>query len=119
VQADETSLKMQHPNQRGFVWTFLAGDLIAYRFADNRSGETPVQVLGGTTGTLVIDGYTGYNRVTDVDGRDRAGCLAHVRRKIFDALATASIEARQGLDLVLDVHRVEHDANGRGVVRAS
>jgi hypothetical protein len=38
------------------VWIFLAGDLIAYRFADNRSGETPLQVLGGTTGTFVIDG---------------------------------------------------------------
>jgi hypothetical protein len=71
-------MKMPRPNKRGFVWTFLADDLIAYRFADNRSGETPLQVLGGTTGTLVIDGYTGYSRVTDVDGRDRVGCLAHV-----------------------------------------
>ena len=59
VQADETSLKMQRPNKRGFVWTFLADDLIAYRFADSRSGDTPLQVLGGTSGTLVVDGYTG------------------------------------------------------------
>jgi len=35
VQADEMSLKMQRPNKRGFVWTFLADDLIAYRFADS------------------------------------------------------------------------------------
>jgi transposase len=117
VQADETSLKMQRPNQRGFVWTFLADDLIAYCFADSRSGETPLRVLGGTQGTLLIDGYTGYNRVTDVDGRDRAGCLAHVRRKIFDALSTAPTEARQGLDLILDVYRVEHEAKARGIVR--
>ena len=117
VQADETSLKMQRPNKRGFVWTFLAGDLIAYRFADNRSGETPLQILGGTKGTLVIDGYTGYNRVTDVDGRERAGCIAHVRRKIFDALPTAPTEARQGLELILDVYRVEHEAKALKIVR--
>lgn len=117
VQADETSLKMQRPNKRGFVWTFLADDLIAYRFADSRSGETPLKILGGTKGTLVIDGYTGYNRVTDVDGRDRAGCLAHVRRKIFDALATAPVEARQALELILDVYRVEHEAKARNSVR--
>jgi transposase len=117
VQADETSMKMQRPNKRGFVWTFLADDLIAYRFADNRSGETPLQVLGGTTGTLVIDGYTGYNRVTDVDGRDRAGCLAHVRRKIFDALPTAPEAARRGLELILDVYRVEHEAKVLKIVR--
>jgi transposase len=119
VQADETSLKMQRPNKRGFVWTFLADDLIAYRFADDRSGETPLQVLGGTQGTLVIDGYTGYNRVTDVDGRERAGCLAHVRRKLFDALATAPEAARRGLELILDVYRVEHEAKARGIVRTA
>jgi transposase len=71
----------EQPNRRGFVWTFVADDLIAYRFAPNRSGDTPVKVLGGSAGTLVVDAYTGYNRVTDVNGRDRAGCLAHVRRK--------------------------------------
>lgn len=117
VQADETSMKMQRPNKRGFVWTFLTEDLIAYRFADNRSGETPLKILGGTKGTLVIDGYTGYNRVTDVDGRERAGCLAHVRRKIFDALPAAPTEARQGLDLILEVYRVEHEAKARNIVR--
>ena len=74
-------------------------------------------MLGGTKGTLVIDGYTGYNRVTDVDGRDRAGCLAHVRRKIFDALPTAPEAARRGLELILDVYRVEHEAKARKIVR--
>lgn len=117
VQADETSLKMQRPNRRGFVWAFLAGNLIAYRFAGDRSGETPVQVLGGTTGTLVVDAYTGYNRVTDVDGRERAGCLAHVRRKFFDALPTAPAEARHALDLILEVYRIEHEAKARKIVR--
>jgi transposase len=119
VQADETSMKMLQPNKRGFVWTFLAEDLIAYRFADNRSGDTPLKILGGTTGTLVIDGYTGYNRVTDVNGRERAGCLAHVRRKIFDALTTAPEQARRGLELILEVYRVEHEAKALKIVRTS
>jgi len=117
VQADETSLKMQRPNKRGFVWAFLAGVLIAYRFAVDRSGATPLEVLGGTEGTLVVDAYTGYNRVTDVDGRERAGCLAHVRRKFFDALPTAPVEARRALDLILEVYRVEHEAKARRISR--
>jgi transposase len=118
VQADETSLKMQRPSKRGFVWAFVAGELIAYRFAGSRSGETPVEVLGGTQGTLVVDAYTGYNRVTDVDGRERAGCIAHVRRKFFDALQAGIVEARQALDLILDVYRVEHEARARGIMRS-
>jgi transposase len=117
VQADETSLLMQRPHKRGFVWTFLADRLIAYRFSPDRSGETPREVLGGTQGTLVVDAYTGYNRVTDVEGRDRASCLAHVRRRIFEALRSAPVEARRGLELILDVYRVEHEAKEEGIVR--
>ncbi len=118
VQADETSMKMQRPSKRGFVWAFLAGELVAYRFAAGRSGETALEVLGGTGGTLVVDAYTGYNRVTDVDGRDRAGCIAHVRRKFFEALESHPVEARQALDLILEIYRVEHEARARKIVRS-
>lgn len=117
VQADETSLVMQKPFRRGFVWTFLTDKFIAYRFAPDRSGETPKDVLGGTTGTLVVDAYTGYNRVVDVDGRSRSSCLAHVRRKFFESLTSQRTEAQRALDLILDVYRVEHEAKKRGIVR--
>lgn len=119
VQADETSLLMQRPHKRGFIWTFLADGLIAYRFSPDRSGETPREVLGGTLGTLVVDAYTGYNRVTDVEGRSRSSCLAHVRRRFFDALKTAPVEARRALELILDVYRVEHEAKEKGIVRTA
>jgi transposase len=117
VQADETSLVMQKPFRRGFVWTFLTDEIIAYRFAPDRSGDTPRAVLGGTQGTLVVDAYTGYNRVTDVDGRSRSSCLAHVRRYFFEALTSHPVEARHALDLILDIYRVEHEAKKRGIVR--
>lgn len=117
VQADETSLVMQKPFRRGFVWTFLTDEVIAYRFAPDRSGETPLAVLGGTRGTLVVDAYTGYNRVTDVEGRSRSACLAHVRRRLFEALTSRPVEARRALDLILDIYRVEHEAKRRGIVR--
>ncbi len=119
VQADETPMKMLEPDKRGYVWTFVAERLIAYRFSASRSGQTPLDVLGGTTGTLVVDAYTGYNRVASVDGRDRAGCLAHVRRKFFDSLQTAPEEARLALDLILAVYRVEHAARARSIVRTA
>jgi transposase len=117
VQADETSLVMQKPFKRGFVWTFLSDEIIAYRFAPDRSGETPLAVLGGTQGTLVVDAYTGYNRVVDVDGRSRSSCLAHVRRRFFEALTSKPVEARRAMDLILEIYRVEHEAKKRGIVR--
>ena len=41
----------------------------------------------GRPGVLVVDMYTGYNEVTSTGKRQRGGCLAHARRKLFDALA--------------------------------
>ena len=114
VQADETSLKMQKPNKRGFVWTFLADKLIAYKFASDRSGATPEAVPGTSSGTLVVDMFTGYNVVTGTGKRDRAGCLAHVRRRFFDALPYAP-EGTVALELIRDVYVVEHDAIAAGV----
>ncbi len=113
VQADETSLKMQKPNKRGFVWTFLADNLIAYRFSSDRSGDTPSQVLGASQGTLVVDMYTGYNSVTGTGKRTRSACLAHARRRFFEALSYAP-EARVALEIVRDIYVVEHDAKAAG-----
>ena len=114
VHADETPERTQDRKQNSYIWTFVAGKLIGYKFSSSRSGETPQQVLGGTQGTLVVDMYTGYNAVTGVDGRQRAGCLAHARRKFFNALSTAP-EAQVALDLIRDIYVLEHDAKNAGI----
>src|SRR5262249_4850525 len=36
---------------------------------------------------------------------------------IFDALPSAEADARRGLELILDIYRVEHEAMARGIVR--
>lgn len=115
VLADETSIRMQGTTKRAFLWTFLSGRNIAYVFSPDRSGKTPVEVLGGTRGTLLVDAYTGYNKVTVGDGRTRAGCLAHARRKLFEA-KDAAPEAQTALDLIRDIYVVEHEAKEKGIV---
>lgn len=124
VQGDETVIRVQAKGKcrKGYLWTFLtwmmvAGrrvEIISYRFSPTRSGETPAEVLGFSKGTLVVDGYTGYNAVTTPAGRDRAGCLAHARRRFFEALGTAP-EAQEAMALIRAVYRVEHDAAERGI----
>lgn len=115
VQADETSFRTQTRKERSFVWTFLSKTHTAYVFAPDRSGGTPKELLSGTVGTLTVDGYTGYNDVTDVDGRERTGCWSHARRYLFDALPTAP-EARDGLDIVLELFMIEREVVARGIV---
>jgi transposase len=100
--------------RRAWIWVFIAGSTVVYKYSPSRSGETPVEVLGGSKGTLVVDAYTGYNKVTTPAGRDRCGCNSHNRRGYFDALKSAP-EMGRGLELVLDLYRVEHDAKALGV----
>jgi transposase len=129
VQADETSLRRLDVKKRGFLWTFLGAlepniegaevrHVIAYAFSPDRSGTTPSRVLGSSSGTLVVDAYTGYNAVTTPEGRQRAGCLAHARRKFFAAMAQHP-ENREALDIIRDVYVVEHDAREHGMARSS
>ncbi|MCI0672340.1 MAG: IS66 family transposase, partial [Myxococcaceae bacterium] len=125
VWADETPLRVLDVKKTrlGYLWTFLTQNekgewLIGYRFSMGRAGKTPKEVLGGTTGALVVDAYTGYNTVLVPKGRVRVGCMAHVRRKFFDAISTAP-EAREAMDFILELYRVEHDALKAGVVRTA
>jgi len=117
VQADETTQRVQAKGKTrtAWLWTFIARDeaekeLVAYVHSRSRSGETPVHVLGDTLGKLVVDGFSGYNKVTLPGGRERAGCLAHLRRHFFEAQSTAPELAKIAMDYILDVYRIERAA---------
>ena len=113
VFADETTLKMQTSSKKAYVWVFLTDKLVGFDFNPSRSGDTPKRILGESTGELVVDLYTGYNEVTSPGRRNRAGCLAHARRKVFEAKELP--EAAVALDLIRDIYVVEHDARAAGV----
>jgi transposase len=117
VLADETSHRVQAKGKtrRSWLWSFIAKDedereMIAYVFSPSRSSETPERVLEGTAGKLVADAYKGYDRVTLPGRRVRAGCLAHVRRKFFDAQSVAPDAAKQAMDFILEVYKIERAA---------
>jgi transposase len=122
VLADETSMRLQDRKKRGFIWVFHGhdatsdGQLVLYVFATDRSGQTPARILGGTEGVLVVDGYTGYNNVTDPEGRQRGGCWCHLRRKLFEARTGAGDLADVGIDKIRGLFRVEYEATERGIV---
>ncbi len=118
INADETRLKVQHKGgcKEGWTWTFIGGGMIVYSFSETRSGQTPQRILGHSTGTLQVDGYTGYNKVTTPSRRTRAGCWAHARRKVFNALEHAPEHAGKLMDLLGEIYLVEHVARERGVV---
>ena len=76
---------------KGYIWVFLSKLAVYYTFSLGRSRETVKEVLGNSKGTLMADGYSGYNCVCSdgknsdeyIQTRDRAGCNGHARRKFF------------------------------------
>lgn len=122
AQADETTMRVlaKHKTRTAYLWTFLGRtdedkEIIAYQFSPSRSGDTPARVLGDSKGKLVVDAFSGYNKVTTPEGRTRCGCIAHVRRRFFDALPTAEAAARTAIDFILDVYKVEEEAKTRKI----
>jgi transposase len=121
VHADETTQRVQAPKKTrtAYLWTFLSlldDPLIGFVFSPSRSGKTPEKVLGGTTGALIVDAYSGYNQVTTPEARARVACWAHARRKFFDA-GFHQEEAQVALDHILDLYRVEAEARTAGMLR--
>lgn len=114
VHADETSFTLTKQTSKAFIWTFLGASLTGYYFALGRGGDVPVKVLGDSAGELVCDDYRGYDPVVKKGKRRRNGCLAHARRKFFEAGDVPA--AREALDLIAFLYAVEHEAERRGMV---
>lgn len=114
VNADETPIRQQDQDGKGYFWVFGNGQLTAYVYAPSRSGDTPKKVLGDSKGDLLVDGYTGYNQVTTPDKRRRSGCNAHARRKFCEAKPKTPV-AQEIIDLYNDLFVIEFDALQQGI----
>ena len=115
LMADETTVKLQAPEKckTSHLWAYL-GDKneIVFDFSKSRGAQVPIQALSRfTSGTLVCDGYAGYNEFLrihpDVIG---ASCWAHARRKFFEAKTTERKYALLVLGLISKLYRVESRA---------
>lgn len=113
VHADETPFKLTTQKSKAFIWAFVGRSLTAYEFALSRGGEVAVDVLGDSKGIIVCDDYRGYDPITGIGSRKRAGCLAHARRKFFEANKDGTPEAEHALALIGVMYAAEHEANRR------
>jgi transposase len=95
--------------RRGWIWALVSSYAIAYKFSRTRAGDTPESLLSGTDGFLLTDAYAGYNKSTK-KGRTPVRCWSHNRRNFYKALPTARAEAREMLDMIVNLYRIEYKA---------
>ncbi|MBN9163738.1 MAG: IS66 family transposase [Myxococcales bacterium] len=114
VHVDETSFTMTKQKSKAFIWAFVGRSLTGYMFALSRGGDVPISVLGDSSGAVLCDDYRGYDPLAKKGARFRCGCLAHARRKFFEAGDVA--EAKDALIIIGAMYAVEYEAERRGVV---
>lgn len=93
IHADETVLQVlkekgRRPTDESRMWVYASSkrsdrQIRLFRYEGSRAGACAEEMLKGFNGTLVADGYSGYNLVGNVT---RAGCWAHMRRKWYEAM---------------------------------
>src|SRR5438477_5291030 len=82
-------------------------------YSSDRKGAHPRAHLKEFRGVIHVDGYAGFNELFAGNRIAEAGCWAHVRRKFFDVhAATASPIAKEALDRIGQLYRVEETING-------
>ena len=106
IHADEVPGQVLHekdrtPEQKSYFWIYLTGTdglpgIVLFDYQPGRGGKYPAAFLKGFSGYLHCDGYSAYGMLT---GIILICCLAHCRRKFFEAVPK---EKRKRLKL-LDV----------------
>ncbi len=85
--------------------------IILFHYAKNRSGSHAKELLEDYRGALQVDGYDGYASAIKDNGILRLGCLAHARRKFYDAFKSsggASI-GKAGLLFIKKIYKIEDE----------
>src|SRR5580698_2535092 len=115
VATDDTVQPMLSPGQTqpARMWVYVGDEANPYNVFDftlNRSREGPKEFLKDYTQVLLADAYGGYNGVVAGNAMTRAGCWSHARRKFVEAEKSAPEIAREAVDLIGDLFRVEKQA---------
>lgn len=86
-----------------------------FDFCRSRGGEHPRRVLQNWRGTLVTDDYAGYNTIHARADIVEAGCMAHARRKLFEAHElNGSAIAGHAVKLIAKLYEIEAEVKALG-----
>jgi transposase len=119
LHADETPVPVLDPGAgktaTGYLWAYRSGpwsslQAVAFDFAMSRASVWPTRFLTPFTGTLVVDGYSGYNAVLRRPDMIEAACMAHARRPFYElAQATGSPIAQNALIEIAKLYAIERE----------
>jgi transposase len=117
LQADETTVKILKPEQKGYWWGYHSLEennrFIVFEFSLTRGAVVANARLSGYSGILQTDGYSGYNDLRAKSNITAAGCWDHARRKFTDCIKVTGHDeqsiAAKFLKLINKLYKIERD----------
>jgi len=112
LHADETVLQVlkesgKPASSKSYMWLFESSvhdhDIVLYHYNHSRSGKVAKEFLKDFKGYLHVDGYQGYNQVTNVI---LVNCFAHLRRKFYDIVATLSDDQKKSSHSMIALQKI-------------
>ena len=115
LQADESPIKVLDNTKpknthQGYMWVYRnpVNRLVLFDYRKGRSMEGPMELLGSYSGLLQCDGYKVYVSLAKKRPQIRLiSCLAHIRRKFFEAQSNHPKSAAYALTLIQDLYALE------------
>lgn len=93
IHCDETPVQVlnepgKKATSKSYMWVYSSvkeseRPIKIFEYRPDRKAENPQQFLKGFNGTIITDGYYGYNHI---EGITNAYCWAYARRKFYGAL---------------------------------
>jgi len=132
LYVDETTAPVLDPGRgktkTGYLWAVLRDDRgwgeplppgVVFHYRPGRSGEHAEEILTGFEGTIQVDAYGGYDRLSKPDrigGKplNLAFCWSHGRRKLIEAKPKAgSPIVAEALVRIAALYRIEGEIRGQ------
>ena len=103
------------------MWLYCCGDdklmgnsnVVLFDYQNSRAGSCPIDFLEGFSGYMHVDGYAAYEQ-TDAN---LVACLAHMRRKFFEAKPNTKKtgKADVALSLITKLYGIEQSVKDKSV----
>src|SRR5450631_4884712 len=121
VATDDTIMPMLSKGKtaNARMWVYVGDNSNPYNVFDftlNRGRDGPKYFLKDYRQVLLADAYGGYNGVVAGNEITRAGCWAHLRRKVIEAEKAAPEIAREAIELVRALYAVEKQGRDLSVM---
>lgn len=120
VATDDTIMPMLSKGKtaNARMWVYVGDDGYPYNVFDftlNRGRDGPKYFLKDYRQVLLADAYGGYNGVVAGNEITRAGCWAHMKRKVIDAEKAAPEIAREAVERVRALYAIERQCKDASV----